>query len=126
MRNLKTDLMTNEPFLLGDIKLNPGSVRRDSFLGVHSGRSLSKFEVSIATGTPEQTASVEQLLEKKRVQCFDPEQQRSFEVDLILQTSSHQSGRPERRFSISASEIDAWPEFEALEIEGVRFTVSQY
>lgn len=118
--------MTNDAFLLGDLKLNPGIVRRDRYLGIHSGRELSKFEVNVSTATPAQTASVEQLLEKKRVQCFDPEQQRAFDVELTLQSSSYQSGRPEKRFSISASEIDTWPAVETLEIEGVRFTVSQY
>jgi len=118
--------MTNDAFVLGDLKLNPGIVRRDTYLGIHSGRELSKFEVNLSTGTPAQTASVEQLLEKKRVQCFDPEQQRAFDVELTLQSSSYQSGRPEKRFSIAASEIDTWPVVENVEIEGIRFAVSQY
>lgn len=119
-------MSTEHVFQLDDLQLNPGAVRRDSFVGIHSGKPLLKFVLNLTTSNQRQTDAVELLLEKRRVRCVDPVEQRSCEVELNLKSSSYQSGHPEKHFVIDGTEVDAWPPVTSLEIEGVPFAVAEY
>jgi len=97
-----------------------------TFIGKHSGQSLSAIKLEFTITRQDHIKEFEKLLDQKTVNIYDPFVKRSYEAKLKQNSYSYQEGRPERHYSAEISELDLPPKFKKLEIEGQTFHVLEY
>lgn len=115
--------MTDEKIKIDKYELNSSLGKPFEFSGVHARRNLAGIEVVVIARYEDEIQLIEELIKKKTIMVYDPFVKRDYEAIFGKRTSSHQEGRPEKRFHFEIKELDLAQQFKHLEIEGHRFHV---
>jgi len=111
---------------INDVKLNTFAGRPITFQGKHSGTTLSGIDLDFSAYSQEDIQKMEKLLKFDTVQVNDPFVNRIYEASLRLISWSTQDGIQGRHYKVEVRELDVWPKFNILEIDGHKFSVLKY
>jgi hypothetical protein len=111
---------------INDVKLNTSDGRPITFQGKHSGTTLAGIDLDFSVYGQENVEKMEKLLKLDTVQVDEPFVNRTYKASVRLISSSYQEGRQERHYKAEIRELDMWPKFSILEIDGHKFSVLKY
>ena len=111
---------------INDVKLNTSAGRPMTFQGKHSGTTLSGIDLDFSVYGQENIKKMEKLLKFDTVQVDDSLVSRTYKASLRLISWSYQEGRQERHYKAEIRELDTWPKFNILEIDGHKLSVLKY
>ncbi|GAH58089.1 unnamed protein product, partial [marine sediment metagenome] len=88
--------------------------------------TLSGIDLDFSVYGQENIKKIEKLLKFDTVQVDDSFVNRTYKASLRLISWSYQEGRQERYYKAEIRELDTWPKFNILEIDGHKFSVLKY
>ena len=115
--------MSNDRIKINDVTFNKGAGHAIAFHGKHSGKTLAGINLDFLVCGEDKIREVENLFTQETVHVEDPFANRSYKATLYKLSDSYQVGNPEHHYVVETKELDIWPQFNILEIEGHQFPV---